>query len=736
MKKYSLGISNNMKLYVSALLLFFSSIHGKACVSEGGYHNNYLFSVFHRSLMDDRFTAETNVFWTKYLGIKDNYFTYSWRRSDIMTEAKKRNDKELMAYMNLLNAYIDSNNMFNGWEYPTKAQINGRNKILQKMLTVSQNYKGKRLEQQYCLLKMRALFGLKRYQDAMDYWQKTASRQPQSVYRDMMRNIYAGCLLRKGERRQAVDIYAEQEDFRSLKYCVRNYRNVAGIQKVFNENPNSPTLNYLVQDFVNNFQETEDVFVRHIGWEAESADSDKVEWIHQLGAREVYRKDANSFIAFARQVVKNPNVVNPCLWQSAIGCLEHQMGLYSEAKNDLAAALKMNGTQRMRDNARAIYAINSVQTEKMKKKYNSWLTGELQWLDEMSKRDVRDSVMTDDHYHDVKERLVYCMLIPRLRSLGKQNEALTMFSMMEEDAPWVPDYRSRKIINDYHENVNFDYSNEYYSVLDKLSTKQLMDYLSYLKKRPKDVLYRYAWDKAYREADYYNDLIGTKLLAQARYSEAISYLERVDLGFIRTQNILPYEVKCNWNVERWMQKQYTGEFGKVRVSSLKSNKKLDYCKELLDVQARWNNMRDGEERLKEGYKLANMLYQSSYEGDCWWLTQYGWSCTQDSTLAGNHDMVEEAIRLLEDVSVKTTDFKLKEKSLYALAYIHRDPWYFEGWDEKNSVWYDYDNPLIRPNSRQYMALKTLGNFAKANKGKLDNYVTKCDVLKRFMTIVK
>jgi hypothetical protein len=210
----------------------------------------------------------------------------------------------------------------------------------------------------------------------------------------------------------------------------------------------------------------------------------------------------------------------------------------------------------------------------------------------------------------------------------------------------------------------------------------------------------------------------------------------VDLGFIRTQNILPYEVKCNWNVERWMQKQYTGEFGKVRVSSLKSNKKLDYCKELLDVQARWNNMRDGEERLKEGYKLANMLYQSSYEGDCWWLTQYGWSCTQDSTLAGNHDMVEDAIRLLEDVSVKTTDFKLKEKSLYALAYIHRDPWYFEGWDEKNNVWYDYDNPLIRSNSRQYMALKALGNFAKANNGKLDNYVTKCDVLKRFMAIVK
>ena len=150
------------------------------------------------------------------------------------------------------------------------------------------------------------------------------------------------------------------------------------------------------------------------------------------------------------------------------------------------------------------------------------------------------------------------------------------------------------------------------------------------------------------------------------------------------------------------------------------------------MQARWRNMRDSEDRLKEGYKLAVMLYQSSYEGDCWWLTQYGWSCSQDSTLAGNHDMIADAINLLEEASVKTTDFKLKEKSLYALAYIHRDPWYFSGWDAKNEVWYDEDNPLIRPNSRQYKALEALGNFAKNNQGKLDNFVTKCDVLKRFL----
>ena len=154
------------------------------------------------------------------------------------------------------------------------------------------------------LMVMRTHFALKQYREAMNCWTRQGQKLPQSVYRDLMQNLYAGCLLRLGQRREAVEIYAAQEDFASLQYSVRNYRNLAGISKVFAENPNSPTLLYLVQDFVNNLQETQDVYANEwLSKEVYPEDSDKVNWIRELGAQPIYKPEARQFIDFARRVV-------------------------------------------------------------------------------------------------------------------------------------------------------------------------------------------------------------------------------------------------------------------------------------------------------------------------------------------------------------------------------------------------------------------------------------------------
>ena len=63
----------------------------------------------------------------------------------------------------------------------------------------------------------------------------------------MMRNIYAGALFHTGHKKEAFDIYAEQGDQTSIRWAMRKYRNLAGIQTIFEENPNAPTLYYLVQ---------------------------------------------------------------------------------------------------------------------------------------------------------------------------------------------------------------------------------------------------------------------------------------------------------------------------------------------------------------------------------------------------------------------------------------------------------------------------------------------------------
>ena len=703
------------------MLLAATTAH--ACVSEAPRHNSYLFSVFNRSLMGDRFTDATEKFWQRYVGNADMP-SYRWGgREEVMNKAKKRKDVEMQTYCRRLNSYLDNCVNFNAWDYPTKQQLANRAATLNNLLRASKAYRGKRLRAQYDLMRMRALLGLKRYQEGVNFWNATGKRMQPSVYRDMARNIYAGCLWRTGKKSQAIEVYAEQEDYQSLKYCVRGYRNLAGIQKVYAVNPNSATLAYLVQDFVNNVQETMDVYgARHMPFATgNETKADLDEWMKEIDAKNITTAEANRFISFARGVVAEGKTGVPCLWQAAIGCVEHQMGLYDKAKADLAKAMSLAGTQRMKDNARAIYAANSIfAATRRDESFDKWLAGEMKWLDMKSAEDRKSTTLYDtDHYRDVQERMVYNGLVPMCAKEGRASAALVLLSGMNDGDPrWY-------------------YQGTYFDALNNATTDDLKAYVKYLAKQPSDSLESWAWRRAYREPDFYNDIIGTRLLAQARFADAVPFLEKVSVAFLNNQNIAPYAAQRSYAKERWMGKQavaqpeYLTEEQRAVLPKLQENKKLSYCRDMLNLLSQYSLMKPSEERMRKAYELASMWYQGSWEGDCWWLTQYGVSVMQDSVMAGTADFVAKAMSLLDE-SAQSTDFKLKEKSLYALAFIrHGEPWFFEGWDDATQQYYDISNLKPLPQSRQYKALAALSSFCSANAGKTDLFVSRCDVLRRF-----
>lgn len=97
-----------------------------------------------------------------------------------------------------------------------------------------------------------------------------------------------------GKHQQALEIYAEQGDMASIKVLARNYRNLAGIQSIYLKNPNSAMLTYLVQDFVNNCQQTID---------SRNQNPIDKEWIEEIGAKVIYQKEALNFITFANKVI-------------------------------------------------------------------------------------------------------------------------------------------------------------------------------------------------------------------------------------------------------------------------------------------------------------------------------------------------------------------------------------------------------------------------------------------------
>ena len=127
------------------------------------------------------------------------------------------------------------------------------------MRNAALNYKGSRLTQQYTLLLMRCYLLEANVKGILNVWNTRASRFPVGIYKEICRNIYAYALLNSGHRNEALSIYVSQGDVNSIQWAARNFKNLDGIKVIYHENPNSPALRWLVQNYVNTVQDNADL---------------------------------------------------------------------------------------------------------------------------------------------------------------------------------------------------------------------------------------------------------------------------------------------------------------------------------------------------------------------------------------------------------------------------------------------------------------------------------------------
>lgn len=570
-----------------------------ACISEAPTHNNYMFSVFRRESMTSPFSSGINSFWKNYAGDPSNNSPeyYKWYHDRIDSVARSRGDVNMQKYMQLLDRYLRvcDEVSLDTWEYPTLAQIVKRKSTLQYIMRNAWTAvnSGTGMKEQYALMLMRANMMLNYDQVNIDFWNSTASALPEGVWRDAARNIYARALLKTGKRLEACNIYAEQGDMQSIKWSMRKYRNLAGIKNVYASDPNASSLLFLVQDFVNNVQETLD----------ETSDGKvDADWIKMKGAEVVAGSEAKEFVAFADKVLAEGKTSSPCLWQSAAAMVEYLLGNTADASARIDKAMNMNGTQRMKDNARCIRLLVKAAVSPFDADFMTWMAGEFRWLDGKIAEERGSSAEYANHYTDVKERIAYRVLAPRFSSEGRQNVSFALYGMMEENSldfsaggkhsdagftwggswPWNMDYTS---------------GNEYFGALSTAPADSLAAYYSYLLSAKDNAFEQYVAQQVYGRSDYYNDLIGTRYMAEGRFADALPYLEKVSLGFLSKQNISWYMANRKYSLPRWFNRQLpnmpdTDGPGK---GEPKENMKLRYCKDMLQLQANYDLAREGEQ---------------------------------------------------------------------------------------------------------------------------------------------
>ncbi|MBQ3961001.1 MAG: hypothetical protein II683_04340 [Muribaculaceae bacterium] len=708
-----------MKKFLILSIVLLSGLSALAC-GPSPTPNYYMFSVYNRNQMDDIFATRMTQYWTNYTDGKADKWdmmglfhvdTREMKESTncIVQTALAKNDQETLDYLQLLIKYMQACDAFdeNRWNYPTAEEKAAALRDMQYINNRARSYEGARYRSQYGLLVMRTYMMMNKPTSVMQTWETMGKSLPESVYKDKMKNIYAWGLLKSGKRQEACEIYAEQGDMTSIKWCVRDKRNLKGIKEEYAANPNSPTLVFLVQDFVNNAQET--------------ADAGSPEVMQYVEATSIYENEIKQFIAFAGDVVKKGKTKSPAMWQAASGFLNYMIGNQSAALKQLTEAQKMKGTQRMKDNARACYLLVATKDAKPDKKYYDFLKKELLWLGE---KDKEDQTMGEDgyssHYAEVINRVTNSALIPQFEAWNRPEVVVNLKAMLAL-------YPKR----DYMANSLNIFGEEWY-MIDDLTAQETIDYRNYLNSTPGNDFERWLMTFVDKKVNnnVLNDLIGTKYLREGNFDAALPYLQQVPASYISTLGLSRYMARRDYHKERWMGRQivdyestyWSGEdYGPKEV---KTNQRLEFCQDVIDLKRQLANARNNEEKAKIEYNLASILYQASYKGDCWYLTRYAQSAYDSIDYKNEADLIGQSIALLNNCKQHTSDFRLKEKALYALAFVPHG-------DEIFTYTYDADYnaiPHLNRGSKAFNAMNELWEFYYANRNKVSKFVSNCDAL--------
>ncbi len=694
-------------IIISLLIAWASNIF--PCTTMGT-HNYYLFNTIDKSDWSQSVQQRTLENWRTYAGADEMY----WFNADEMRQiAQQKGDALMMTYIDHLKKYLDiCSATQETWNYPTKKELLNRRQTLLSIQKYAFSKTKTRLRSQHALLYMRCNMMLDMHQKNITFWEQTASKFINSVYRDMMRNIYAGALLKSNRADEATQVFVEQGDIASLYTYYYKKRSCQAIKAEYEANPNSPAFPFLLQDFANNAQEAYDC----------QQDSDNIGG--KLFIRDITLQENQQMSQFCEQVVRAGKTDNPVLWQSLRAWLLYLSGQRLQALKVIQGTTSLSGSNHAKDNAHVLRLFIYASEAPMNADFDKHLAQELNWLEQKSK-ETNDGPFLDNHYSHVFDRLVHQVLIDRYTAASRPETGIAFLGAYDEQ-PKIFSMMATNTTERYHEgDWNGDYSGDFFWHLDTIAIHQAEQYFAYTQQTPSTEIDHWLSTRIRHDNNFFHELLGTKYLRQGLWQKAINHLEKISLDYINTMNIVPFMARRDYHVEPWMKRQrIKQELQMPGTICTSENQKLTFAQEMLSLEQGFGTMEPGA-KARRAYQLATLYTQASYAGDCWYLTRYGKSC-MDSPRADEQNMLQKASSMLTSAQY-LSDFLWREKIFYAQAWLPIDSWYTEEWNEKN---FSYEI-VPQTRSRQFRALYTLARYENDNASQTSGYVSRCDVLRQF-----
>ena len=664
-----------MKRFIITNLLAAMVLPMLACA--GGWTSNYyLFRIYDSQEFSERVQTICRDNWKAYLGKSPDEW-YWFDADEVIKAAKAKGDNLMVTYVENLEKYIDCARSvsYEQWDYPSKEELADRSKSLEGVRTYALSKIKSRLRSQHALLYMRCNMLLGKHQENVTFWQEIANQYIETVYKDMMKNIYAGALYKTGRLAEAGELFAEMGDYNSLMTQYYKKRSFAAIRQEYLNNPNAKVLPFLLQDFVNNAQEADDATNPN----AEGTGG-------KLFIRDITKTEALQMRDFCEQVVKEGKTTTPIMWKTAKAWLEYMFADKRQAAKDIIAAASLDGTELMKNCTRSIILYITAAQAKDSETFDNYLTDELKWLDQ------------NKDYNYVRERVLHQAL--KKHYAGQPSRLIALYKACE--------------------------SYEYGYYIDSMQTEKLEKYLYYINTPGKNSLDSYLKSRAKPAPYEIEELIGTKYMRVCQWDKAITWLKDIPKSFYENSGYAVYIANRSWQVEPWIKRQFLKndvEYSDQKWQ-LSNNPKLTFAREIQKMEGELNVL-NGQAAEQRCYDLAVRYAQAHFRGDCWWL-MYNSKSVDDTQREGDANLADKAVSLLRKVSL-SQDPAMKEKALFALSYgeLYNQYWYNEKW---NSETYKYER-MPNPDAEQYAAFEKLLKFEE-NRTPAP-YVSRCDEYQQF-----
>ena len=679
-----------MKKFIIISLLAAMALPTMAC-GYWGTDNYYLFSPYFAPSFKSRVEKTCNDNWKAYIGETSSDDWYSFHADDVLKAARQKGDALMVSYVQNLQKYLECVSVERDkqyeWGYPSKEEIAAQQRNLKAVRTYAQGKLTSKLRSQHALLFMRCNMMLGQHQENIKFWEETASQFIETVYKDMMKNIYAGALYKMGREVEAGQLFAEMNDYESLMTIYYLKRSYQAIRQHYLQNPTSKALPWLLTDFVNNAQE----YVDNGG----DGYADGKMFVRDINAQESWQMQQ-----FCEMVVKEGKTDCPIMWKMAKAWLEFLSGKKKEAVDDILAAVKLDGTARMKDNAHVLMLYITASQAKPGQAFDDYIADELVWLRGKQKEQEMDD---DDFFDRAEHRITNQVLVPHYRSTPVRLAAVA--SALNSSGS------------------GFD--------LDTLNVASTEKYLYYINNPSNNKLDKFLKANIHENDTTLSELIGTKYMRLCQWDKAITWLNTVPVSYYnnnRSGGYLYYSLLRQWDVELWSQRQWLDE-DKIWEKDYKwwKQRKLDFCREM-QMMENSLSMLNGKALEQRCYNLAVRYAQASIYGDCWWLLRDFKSCL-DTVRVNEVDFGQKVVQMLQKAAM-SSDQALKRKALFGLGYreLYNDVkglghWYTVSWDSGEMVEAYHRNA---PQFRAYQALYELTGDEPQ-----EEYIRKCDAYEQF-----